>query len=132
VEELGKVLVDKPFPYLIRDAHQKAEKAYQLVLENAGASFARDEVDRRVVEEVRMGESHSGKNANGIIDSQTDVGGWPILFSGNSPGDKDEDGMPDEWERKHGLNPANSDDAAKFDLDKEYTNVEVYLNSLVE
>jgi hypothetical protein len=46
------------------------------------------------------------------------------------PRDSDGDGMPDEWERQHGLNPNNPADGA---LDKNgdgYTNVEEYLNSL--
>ena len=38
------------------------------------------------------------------------------------------DGMPDEWERKHGLNPADPADAARDANGDGYTNVEEYLN----
>ena len=43
------------------------------------------------------------------------------------------DGMPDDWERAHGLNPQR-DDSYEFTLDDKrfYTNIEVYSNSLVE
>jgi hypothetical protein len=40
--------------------------------------------------------------------------------------------MPDDWETKNGLNPNDPSDAAAYNLNKQYTNVEVYLNSLVK
>jgi hypothetical protein len=44
--------------------------------------------------------------------------------------DSDNDGMPDEWETKHGLNPNDVSDAAK-DLNGDgYTNIEDFLNRL--
>jgi hypothetical protein len=39
--------------------------------------------------------------------------------------------MPDAWEKQHGLNANDSKDAAAFTLSKSYTNIEVYLNSLL-
>ena len=47
--------------------------------------------------------------------------------------DTDGDGIPDEWERAHGL-PVDKDNSATFTLDKKgyYTDLEVYCNSLVE
>jgi hypothetical protein len=110
---------------------QSAKEAYELVLANAGASYKRDQVDERVLQEVRANNPMSGKNKNGIIDSQQDVGGWPELQAAPAPADKDQDGMPDDWERKQKLNPAGADDAAAYTLDKQYTNIEVYLNGLV-
>ena len=65
---------------------------------------------------------------NGIIDSPSDVGGWPDLETGTAPTDSDGDGMPDEWETRHGLD---ANDAADGSSDKDgdgYTNVEEYLN----
>ena len=41
----------------------------------------------------------------GIIDSPFAVGGWSEYKTAASPLDTDEDGMPDEWEKKNGLNP---------------------------
>ena len=42
--------------------------------------------------------------------------------------------MDDEWELKNGLDPTNPDDANLYTVDAKglYTNVEVYLNQLVE
>jgi hypothetical protein len=57
---------------------------------------------------------------------------WPALRSLPAPLDADQDGMPDEWERKNGLNSADAADAALYKLDKHYTNIEVYINSLVK
>ncbi|NIG57531.1 pectate lyase [Chitinophaga sp. Cy-1792] len=108
-----------------------AVTAYEAVLKGAGASMYRDAQDTRIIAEVRSGKSSSGKNNNGIIDSQTDVGGWPELKSLPAPKDADSDGIPDEWEKAHGLNP-NVADNNGHQLDKDYTNLEVYLNSLVK
>ncbi len=40
--------------------------------------------------------------------------------------------MPDKWEKENGLNMNDLKDAAGFNLDKGYTNIEVYLNRLVK
>jgi hypothetical protein len=65
-----------------------------------------------------------------IIDHPSDVGGWPELALGIPPEDTDNDGMPDEWEKAHGLNPNDPSDA-NADRDGDgYTDVEQYLNSL--
>jgi len=111
---------------------QSASDAYEQVLKNAGASYKRDAVDSRVVDEVRNGKSFSGKKRNGIIDSQKDVGGWPELKSLPPLADSDQDGMPDEWETKNKLNPNDASDGSRFDLSKGYTNIEVYLNEIVK
>jgi hypothetical protein len=39
--------------------------------------------------------------------------------------------MPDEWEKKHGLNANDPADASLNKLHQHYTNIEVYINSLV-
>lgn len=112
---------------------QSAERAFELVLKNAGASFKRDAVDARIVEETRTGQSTKGKEGNGIIDSQQDVGGWPELRSAPALADGDQDGIPDDWERSHGLNPQDASDATKASgNDPSYNNIEVYFNGLVE
>ncbi|MBM0106869.1 hypothetical protein JM946_19210 [Steroidobacter sp. S1-65] len=104
-------------------ARDPANSAYERVLNYAGASLVRDAVDRRVVQSVR--------NRNGsLIDSQKDVGGWPELRSLPPPQDADNDGMPDAWEREHGLNPSLDDSAQDADGDG-YTNIEAYLNDIV-
>jgi len=118
-----------------------AEKAYDKVVELAGASLCRDIVDTEVCEDVRKGKAkYRGSKSGdaGLIDTQVDVKGkrefaWPEL-TGTKLADTDNDGIPDEWEKAHGLDPNNADDASTFSLDKKgyYTNIEVYANSLVE
>ena len=108
--------------------------AYESVLAHAGASFVRDAIDTRIVEETRKGiYTYEGSNGstNGMIDQPSDVGGWGEYKSTVAPLDSDMDGMPDEWETSHGLNPNDASDSPAYTLDKEYTNLEVYLNSLV-
>lgn len=110
-----------------------AQEAYDRVLDYAGASMIRDAVDIRIIENVRTGTytaEGSNGSSKGIIDSQCDVGGWPELKSTVSPADTDNDGMPDEWETKMGLDP-NKANANGNDLSSAYDNIEVYINSLV-
>lgn len=119
---------------ILLSKEQSAEEAYETVLSKAGCSLHRDIVDTRIVEEVREGKyTYTGSNGskNGLIDTQSDVGGWPDLKSLEPLADTDEDGMPDEWESAHGLDPIKYSDSKEKSLDKNYTNLEVYLNSLV-
>ncbi len=101
------------------------QTAYTQVLAQAGASLPnRDEVDRRIVNEVR---NRGGR----IIDSQSQVGGWPNLHSASASLDSDNDGLPDEWENLYGLNPNNAGDNV-IDSDGDgYLNIEEYLNGTV-
>jgi len=64
-----------------------------------------------------------------LIDSQSEVGGWPELRSLPAPLDSDHDGMPDDWEKAHGLNPNDPSDR-NGTRDDGYTNLEKYLNGL--
>jgi hypothetical protein len=113
---------------------QTAEEAFELVLHHAGASLQRDAVDGRIVEEIRTGTAHFGETwgggGTGIIDSQKAVGGWPKLESTVASSDGDHDGMPDDWEMAHGLDPSNPADGSLSREPNGYTNVEEYLNSL--
>jgi hypothetical protein len=100
-----------------------AASAFERVLARAGASRARDAVDTRVVASVR---SRGGT----IIDSQSEVGGWPDLASGTPWRDGDGDGMPDDWERRHGFDPRSAADG-NGDRDRDgFTNVEEWLAEL--
>ncbi len=126
--------VNSPFPHPSVTT-QSAEEAFELVLANAGAVFpTRDAVDRRIVKEVRTGTATYGGvwgEHSGIIDSQSNVGGWPELKSAEAPKDTDADGMPNSWELKHGLNPEDPDDRNDDQNQDGYTNLENYLNELV-
>ena len=102
---------------------QSAEEAAELVLARAGASLHRDSADQRVIDNVR-------KRSGRVIDSQQEVGGWPVLRSLPAPVDSDHDGMPDEWEKAHGLNPNDPTDRNGVRDGDGYTNLEKYLNSL--
>ena len=106
-----------------------ADEAYERVLARAGAILPRrDAVDLRIVDDVR--KRTGGHGAGGIIDSQAQVGGWPLLRSLEPPGDTDGDGMSDEWETAHGVDAYDPRDGPG-DLDGDgYTNLEDYLNSI--
>jgi len=124
-------------PFLISDLKPvDAREAYERVLAKAGASLRRDPVDQRIVHEVRQGTftfTGSKGSSNGLIDSQADVGGWPVYGFRECDllQDSDEDGMPDNWEKQQGLNPVDPADGQSFSLSKTYTNLETYLFSLV-
>lgn len=128
--KMDTVLLWSPLPYEAVST-QPAEQAYKLVLEKAGASLVRDKIDSRVVEEVRKGTYTYGDK--GMIDSQNQVGGFLKFVSQTSiEPDSDNDGMPDIWEVANNLDPNNPEDASEYTLDKQYTNIEVYINSLVK
>jgi hypothetical protein len=108
---------------------QRAEDAYNSVLKSAGVIYpSRDKVDERIITEVRNKKVFSG---NGIINSQSEVGGYPYLKSTVPPVDSDKDGMPDEWELKRNLNPDNPEDRNSI-APSGYTYIEEYLNDLVK
>lgn len=44
--------------------------------------------------------------------------------------DSDNDGMPDAWETKYGLNPNDPSDAVKDCNGDGYTNIEKYINGI--
>ena len=101
---------------------ETAAASYTRVLATAGASRSRDSVDTAVIAGVRDRTGHQ-------IDSQREMGGWPVLATGKAPRDSDRDGMPDAWERAHGLDPARDDSASDRNGDG-YTAIEDYLNEL--
>ena len=136
-----RIKMDQPAPEGQVTTHSAAT-AFDKVMSYCGASLYRDDVDSRYMEEARTGTATykgSVTNESGLIDIVADVNGYT---EDNFPSetrpegfDTDQDGMPDEWETANGLDPNNPDDANLYTLDTEkgwYTNVEVYINSLVE
>jgi len=129
-----------------------AREAYTNVLANVGANFPKqDVVDLHIIADVRNGTAEftgtrgptygdrPSPNYPGLIDTQSDDKSaegspnfpWPEYKTYNVPVDSDHDGIPDDWEKAHGLNPNNAADANQ-DLNGDgYTNLEKYLNSLV-
>ena len=117
---------------------QTAEQAYSDVIIKAGANApATDYIDSRYRNEVKSGKTNikgSRQGIPGIIDSQNDVGGYPTsdkFKGGTASKDTDRDGIPDDWESLHGLDPNNEKDGAAVSLSADdYTNLELYLNEL--
>ncbi len=111
-----------------------AQEAYEKVVDYVGASLVRDAVDIRILDQVEnrtYTSAGSNGSTNGIIDTPSDVGGWPTLNSETPPTDTSGDGMPDEWKIAKGLDP-DLYEPNGHDLHSGYENIEVYLNELVE
>ena len=114
---------------------QTAEQAYEAVLKYVGASYKRDTLDERIINDVK---NRTGKfiDVQGGYPHGTEyemtVNAWPNLRSMTALADSDKDGIPDEWERKNGLNPADASDASKISSHKFYTNIELYINSILK
>ena len=141
---------NKPFPHA-NVTILPARKAFEYVLANVGATLpVRDAVDKRVIKQVRTGKIDYLKGLDtvdfyqfkyrrlpkdsyklGIITDIKQVGGYPV-YKGTPYKDSDHDGMPDSYETKHGLNPNDYNDASREAKNGNgYTNIEVYLNSVV-
>ncbi len=115
---------------------QSAVDAYTLVLKSAGATLPkRDTLDERIINDVtnRTGRmiDVQGGYPHGTDYSLT-VNAWPALKSAPALTDADKDGMPNKWEKENKLNMNDPKDATGYNLDKSYTNIEVYLNALVK
>jgi hypothetical protein len=141
--------VSKPLP-MPAVTIMPAQEAYQYVLNNAGATLPkRDPVDTRIIEQARTGKIKYLENVKlpekqfehrrlpidsykqGIITDISQVGGYPE-YKGTPYKDTDNDGMPDDWEAKQGLNPKNANDASLDKNNNGYTNIEEYLNGLAD
>ncbi len=128
------VYINQPH-VVINLTKENAEEAYQSIVKKGGASLHRDAVDERIIRDMLSGK---GK----IIDVQggfphgtayeKSKGAWPALKAAPSLPDTDADGMPDEWESSNGLNPKDYSDATNTKLHSYFTNIEVYLNSLLK
>jgi len=147
-DKLALIKQKKAFP-MPRITVMSAEEAYEFVLKNVGATFPkRDAVDERIIKQVRTGkievknglENSIGKEfvkrrlpadsyKKGIITHPDQVGGYPN-YKGKAYKDSDNDGIPDAWEKKYGLNPNDASDATG-DLNGDgYTNIEKYFNGI--
>jgi hypothetical protein len=105
-------------------------------------------VDSRIVKEATTGKVEVNPNVKapetqfkhrrmpldsykvGIITDPSQVGGYPE-YKGTPYKDSDNDGLPDAYEVKNGLNPNDAGDAAQL-AKNGYSNIENYLNSVVD
>lgn len=145
-EDLMRVNKPLPMPAI---SILPAQQAFNYVTENVGANLPkRDPVDARILEQVKTGKIAYKEGVKlpesqfkhrrlpidsykqGIITDIAQVGGYPE-YKGTPYKDADNDGMPDEWETKHGLNPKNAADATADRNKDGYTNIEEYMNSVV-
>ena len=101
------------------------DTAVEVVLRQSGASKVRDAVDNALVAQVR-----SYGKVGSIIKDESEVGGVGIVAAGAALLDTDGDGIPDEWEVAHGLDPKDASDGMRTGVSG-YANLEVYANSLV-
>ena len=139
--------VDAPFKYNAPKNIMTAQEAYDYVLANVGATLPkRDAVDEMIIRGVKSGKPEYSKKAKpfsspyskrrlpadsykmGIITNPQQVGGLPE-YKGSPRVDSDRDGMPDEWEKAHGLNPNDASDATLL-TESGYMNIELYINDL--
>lgn len=110
-------------------ATRTAQEAFENVLRFGGCSLVRDVHDIRYAENAKNGTydyDGSQGSRNGLIDSQQDVGGWPVYRTYGVLRDSNADGIPDGWLEKHHPRKKATDVDAQG-----YTYLEVYLNSLV-
>ncbi|WP_243349257.1 thrombospondin type 3 repeat-containing protein [Parabacteroides sp. FAFU027] len=144
-----QIKVDKPFPFGPIAKIMSAKEAFEFVMNNVGATFPkRDKVDERIVRQVRTGKIEyvegdypdvakkyvkrrlpADSYKKGIITTPNQVGGYPE-YKGTPIVDTDNDGMPDAWEIKYGLNPKDPSDAIKDCNGDGYTNIEKYINGI--
>ncbi|MCL1942167.1 MAG: T9SS type A sorting domain-containing protein, partial [Candidatus Azobacteroides sp.] len=119
-----------------------ADAAYEKVLDYVGCSLNRDDVDTRIISDVRNRQATftaSGNKAGYIntpfdtkpADASDDWSPWLPTVQVIVSVDSDRDGIPDFWEDANGLDKNNAADGKTLNAEG-YTNLEVYLNSLVE
>ena len=130
-----------PIPFVHTTTHT-AKEAYNHVIAYAGCCKGGqwDALDQQYLKDTKGGiATATGNGLNrGFINTQNDniyivdqfKSAWPTLTEGEKWTDTDGDGMPDEWETANGLNPNDAQDGKQASVEG-YTNLEVYMNSLV-
>ena len=135
------IKLTEPIAFVHTTTHNAAD-AYARVAAYVGASKGRDAFDAQIISDLQNGTATATGSglSSGFINTQNDNtaiiatygSAWPTLNSGTAKADTDGDGMPDEWESTNGLNPNDAADGNATTLSAEgYTNLEVYMNSLV-
>lgn len=138
---------DKPLP-MPEMTIMTAQQSFDYVMKNVGADLpVRDAVDKRIIMQVEEDKAiyntdyvtDSGPQfkhrrlpkdsyKEGIITDIAQVGGYPE-YKGTSYKDSDNDGLPDDYEKKNGFNSNDPKDAAAI-AKNGYSNIENYLNEI--
>lgn len=129
----GEINAPAPTPSI---ALVDAQAAFELILAKAGC-WPRDRVTHRTIQEVTTKTGSWGRNAPLIPTDEWFLEG---LKPAQAPADTDHDGLPDAWEKSHGLQVNDPTDAAKIvtagesegDRHLGYSYIEFYLNELAD
>lgn len=156
--EIDTLKVDRPLPFPLTTSWS-AEEAYERVLGYSGCVKVRpgstsnstylalDYIDSVMVRDTREGKATFGSSEGypGLVDTEEDTRcganpeAWPLLRAthmeiARQKNDTDDDGIPDYWEKKLGLDARNADDALQpctAEGYEGYSNFEYYLAYIV-
>lgn len=125
---------------------ESTEDAYNHVIDYAGNGISTDlrtSIDKQVAYETKTGTgtltgarpySDATDAQKATIDKYKMECGvkyeYPAAVLKNNIVDSDNDGMPDEWEIRRGLDPNNANDTNGDYCGQGYTNIEYYINDL--
>jgi len=127
----------KPFNFFdsVAEHALPAEEAYARVVRSVGASLSRDAIDARIIVSLVQRSAVPIDSQDMYRDSQGVLAGIDDLPTEKrlKGFDSDNDGMPNAFETKHGLDPDDPADGNGTTLsDVGYTNLEMYLHELVQ
>ena len=118
-------------------------EVWDTLLDEAGARVPLlDEADALLIKQVRNGSGSivdcvdkEDLSSSLLIEDcrvESALGRYPVYETVSRPTtfDSDRDGMPDEWEIVHGLNPVDPEDRNDDMVGDGWTNLEYYLNQL--
>ena len=146
-ETMKAIRKESPVVDPVMTTEHSAQEAYQAVLNYAGACNYRDAIDELVLSDVKEGKATCTASGNkpgyinapeDVLQALSDLGDNPYRELAKDPSrdvtDTDGDGMPDAFETAYGLDANNPDDGNANTLDPagKYTNLEMYLHSLVQ
>ncbi|MFH0794310.1 MAG: hypothetical protein V2A74_09800 [bacterium] len=118
-----------PFPAI---SYTPADQMLDYALTDIGC-FPRDPMDRRLMSAVTT-RTIDPRSLSDPLQQVNDA--FALDFNPANPPpvptDTDSDGMPDDWESAHGLNPSVEDHNGTQLSSQGYTNLEVYLNELAD